>query len=60
MKISVHSYANKTHFHMKSFALSLAFIVRFTATRKWPFGLDTGSGSRGVSLHRTSGRHNLD
>ena len=36
MKISFHSYANKTNFHMKSFALSLAFIVRFTATRKWP------------------------
>ena len=36
MKISFHSYANITNFHMKSFALSLAFIVRFTATRKWP------------------------
>ena len=36
MKISFHSYANKTDFHMKSFDLSLAFIVRFTATRKWP------------------------
>ena len=36
MKISFHSYANKCNFHMKSFALSLAFIVRFTATRKWP------------------------
>ena len=36
MKISFHSYANKTNFHMKSFALSLAFIMRFTATRKWP------------------------
>ena len=24
---------------MKSFALSLAFIVRFTATRKWPIGI---------------------
>ena len=37
MKISIHSYANKTNFHMKSFALSLAyFIVRFTATQKWP------------------------
>ena len=36
MKISCHSYANKTNFHMKSFVLSLAFIVRFTATRKWP------------------------
>ena len=29
------SYANK-NFLMKSFALSLAFIMRFTATRKWP------------------------
>ena len=36
MKISFHSNANKTNYHMKSFALSLAFIVRFTATRKWP------------------------
>ena len=36
MKISFHSYANKTNFHMNSFALSLAFIVRFTTTRKWP------------------------
>ena len=25
MRISIHSYANKTNFHMKSFALSLAF-----------------------------------
>ena len=36
MKISFHSYANKINFHMKSFAHSLAFMVRFTATRKWP------------------------
>ena len=36
MKISFHSYANKTNFHMKSCAPSLAFITRFTATRKWP------------------------
>ena len=36
VKISFHSYANITNCHMKSFALSLAFIVRFTATRKWP------------------------
>ena len=37
MKISFNSYANKTnYFHLKNFALSLAFIVRFTATRKWP------------------------
>ena len=36
VKISFHSYANKTNFRMKIFPLSLAFIVRFTATRKWP------------------------
>ena len=36
MKISCHLYANKTNFHMKSFALSLVFIVRLSATRKWP------------------------
>ena len=36
MKISFHLYANKTNFHMKSFELALAFIMRFTATRKWP------------------------
>ena len=36
LKISFHSYGNKTNFHMKRFALSLAFIVRFTTTRKWP------------------------
>ena len=36
MKISFHLNANKTNFHMKSSALSLAFIMRFTATRKWP------------------------
>ena len=35
-KISFHSYANKTTFHMKSFALSLFFIVRLTAIWKWP------------------------
>ena len=35
MKISFHSYANKTNFHVNSFALSLTFIVRFEATRKW-------------------------
>ena len=36
MKISFHSYANKTNFHMKSCALGLAFIMRYTATWKWP------------------------
>ena len=41
MKISFHLYANKTNFRMKSFALSLAFIMkenfdtRNTETRKW-------------------------
>ena len=36
LKISFHSHANKTNFHMKSFALSLAFVMRLKATRKWP------------------------
>ena len=30
MKISFHSYANKTNFHMK------ALPMRFKATQKWP------------------------
>ena len=34
MEISFHSYANETNFHVESFALSLAFIMRFTATQK--------------------------
>ena len=36
MNTGFHSYANTTDFEMKSFVLSLAFIMRFTATRKWP------------------------
>ena len=36
MKINSHSYANKTNFHEKSFALSLSFMMRFTETLKWP------------------------
>ena len=36
MEISFRSYDDKTNLNMKSFALSLAFIMRFTATRKWP------------------------
>ena len=36
VKISFHSNANKTNFHVKRFAVSLAFIMRFTATRIWP------------------------
>ena len=29
----------KTNFHNKNFALNLAFIMRFTATLKWPIEL---------------------
>ena len=39
VKISFNSYANKTNFHMESLALTLAFIMRFTATRKSANGL---------------------
>ena len=34
MQNSFHSYANKTNFHIESFALGLAFVMRFTATQK--------------------------
>ena len=37
-KTRFHSYANDTNFHTKSFALSLNFIMRFIATRKWHNG----------------------
>ena len=36
MKISFDSKANKSNFHMKIFALSPAFMMRFTATQKCP------------------------
>ena len=42
MKISFYSYANKNNFHMKSFALTFAFMVRFTATQKWPIIIKFG------------------
>ena len=34
--IGFDSYAKNTDFNLKSFALSLAFIMRSTANRKWP------------------------
>ena len=37
MKISFHSYADKSTFLMKRFALSLAFIMRLTSTQKCLF-----------------------
>ena len=35
MKMVFYSNANKTHFHMKGFALSLVLKVRVFETRKW-------------------------
>ena len=35
MKISFYSYANKTNFHIESFALSFASIMRLKSTWKW-------------------------
>ena len=52
MKTSFHSYANKTNFHMKSFALSLTFMMRFTTTRKWP--IEAGERRGRVRLARES------
>ena len=45
MQSFYHSYANKTNFRMKSFALSLAFMMRFKATRKWPITVRTRKAS---------------
>ena len=36
MKTISYSHADKTHFHQKSFALSLLLKVREFGTRKWP------------------------
>ena len=36
MKMIFHYDANKSHFHNKSFALSLVLKVRFFGTLKWP------------------------
>ena len=36
MKAIFYSYANKSHFHKKGFALSLVLKVRAFETRKWP------------------------
>jgi len=36
MKIIFISHANKTHLHMKGFALGLVLRVRVFETRKWP------------------------
>ena len=41
-KISFHSYAKKTNFLVKSFALSLAFIMGFKAARKCPIIIKFG------------------
>ena len=35
MKMIFYSHANKTHFHIKGFALSLVWKVRVFKTRKW-------------------------
>ena len=37
MKISFHSLANRTHFHIKGFTLDVALKQRQMATRKWLF-----------------------
>ena len=36
MEMSFYSNANKSHFHMKGFAPSLALTTRHSVTRKWP------------------------
>ena len=36
MKMSFHSHADKTHFHMQGFAQGLALKKRHKTIRKWP------------------------
>ena len=36
MKMSFHSHADKTYFHMKGFARGLALKKRHKTIRKWP------------------------
>ena len=36
MKMSFHSHADKTHFHMKGFARGLALKKRHKKIRQWP------------------------
>ena len=38
MQIAVHLHVNRTHFHMKDFALGLALKQTRKATRKWAIG----------------------
>ena len=45
MKISFVCIWTKTNFYNKNFALSLTFIMRFTATRKWPIEMLTSVGA---------------
>ena len=40
MKMIFYSHVDKTHFHKKSFALSLLLKVRVFGTREWPFLTD--------------------
>ena len=39
VEMSFNYDANKTHFHNKGFALSLALKARLFGTRKWPIGI---------------------
>ena len=41
----------KNHFHINSFALSLALKVRFFGTRKWPIRLPLSAWKRSLSLY---------
>ena len=55
MKISFHSYANTINFHMKSFALSLAFILRFKQLGNGLLGFVDGVSCTAFSQAFTAG-----
>ena len=46
------SYAKKTHFQYKGFALSLVLKVRVFGTRKWPRARFQGSSTNSASANR--------
>ena len=52
MKMSFHSYVDKTHFHMKGFARGLALKKRYKTIRKWHIlPLTTAKTNRGLGMN---------
>ena len=59
MKMSFHSHVDKTHFHIKSFARSLALKKRHKTIRKWPI-FETVRGACASSLLHNNNRNYMN